>query len=92
MPQHKDKLSKDECINYSVINLLSVPGKVYGRVLMEKLMKVNGGKVSEEQGEFRKEKSCVDQIFEIKIMMEEYLGKDEKLFASFMDIDNIYES
>ena len=29
----------------------------------------------------------VDQIFAIEIMIEEYLGKDEHLYAVFMDLD-----
>ncbi len=35
-------------------------------------MEVTEGKVSEEQGGFRKEKGCVDQIFAIKMIVKEY--------------------
>ncbi len=42
--------SRSECS----ISLLSVPGIVYGRILSERLMEVTEGKVSEEQGGFRK--------------------------------------
>ena len=38
------------CNHYRGISLLSVLGKVYGRVLTERLMKVTEEKVSEEQG------------------------------------------
>ncbi len=48
-------------------------------------------KVSDEQGGFRKGKSCVDQIFAIKMLMEEYLGKDRKLYAAFMDLEKAYD-
>ena len=37
---HKGKSSKDECNNYKRISLHNVPGKVYGRVLTERLMEV----------------------------------------------------
>ena len=37
VPLYKDKGSIDECDNYKGICLLSVTGKVYGRVLVEKL-------------------------------------------------------
>ena len=37
-PLYKGKGSKDKCNDYRGISLLSVPGKVYGRVLMERLM------------------------------------------------------
>ena len=49
------------------------------------------GKVSKEQGGFRKGKGCDDQIFALKIMVEEYLGKVEKLYAAFMDLEKAYD-
>ncbi len=58
----KGKGSRSECSSYRGISLLSVPGKVYGRFLTERLMEVTEGKVSEEQGGFRKGRGCVDQI------------------------------
>ncbi len=48
-------------------------------------------KVSDEQGGFRKGKSCVDEIFVIKMLMKEYLGKDRKLYAAFMDLEKAYD-
>ena len=52
-------------------SLVSVPGKVYERVLKEKLMKVTEGKVSDEQGRYRKGKGCLCQVFLIKRVVEE---------------------
>ena len=50
----------------SVINLslFSVPRRVCGRVLTERLMLVTAGKVSEEQGEVRKEKAVWTRYFQ----------------------------
>ena len=48
VPLHKGKGIEDECNNYNVISLLNVTGKVYGRVLTERLIEVTEGKVSEE--------------------------------------------
>ena len=64
--------------------------KVYGIVLMKRLMEVTKGRASEKQRLFWKEKGCVDQIFAIKKMAEEYLGKGEKLYADFMDLRKSY--
>ncbi len=50
-------------------------------------MEVTKGKVSEEQGGFRKGRGCVDQILSMKGLVEEYLGKDKKLYAAFMDLE-----
>ncbi len=68
---------------------MSVPGKVYGRILTERLMEVTEGKVSKEQGGFRKGMGCVDQILAMKMLVE-YLGNDEKLYAAFMDLEEAY--
>ncbi len=54
VPLYKGKGSRSECSSYRAISLLSIPGKVYGRVLTERLMEVTEGKVSEDQGGFRK--------------------------------------
>ncbi len=53
-------------------------------------MQVTEKKVSDEQGDFRKGKSCVDQIFAIKMLVREYLGKG-KLYAAFMDLEKAYD-
>ncbi len=47
--------------------------------------------MSEEQGGFRKGRGCIDQIFEMKRLVEEYLGKDKKLYAAFMDLEKAYD-
>ena len=91
VPLYKGKGSKSECNSYRGISMLSVPGKVYGRILTERLMKVTEGKVSEEQGGFRKGKGCVDQIFAIRMIVEEYLAKGRKLYAAFMDLEKAYD-
>ena len=50
-------------------------------VLMERLIEVTEEKISMEQGEFMKGKGSMEQIFTIKIIVEEYLGKDlEKVY------------
>lgn len=56
MPLNKGKGSKKECSNYRRMNLLSVPGILYARVLTERFIEVIEGKVNEEQGGFRKGK------------------------------------
>ncbi len=66
MPLYKGKSNREECNNYRGISLLSVPGKIYGRILNERLMKITNKSVGDEQGGFRKGRGCVDQIFAMK--------------------------
>ncbi len=53
-----------------------------GRILTKRLMQVTEKKVSDEQGGFRKGKSCMDQIFVNKKLVEEYLGQDREVVCS----------
>ncbi len=64
--------------------------KRYGRILTERLMQITEKKVSDEQGGFRRGKSCVDQMFAIEMLAEEYLGKGKKLYAAFMDREALW--
>ena len=70
IPIYKGKGNRDMCSSYRGISLLSMPGKVYGRVLTERMIEVTECRVSEEQGGFRKGRGCVDQIFAIKMTGE----------------------
>ncbi len=51
-------------------------------------MEVTERKVSEEQGGFRKGR---DQIFAMKMLVKEYLGKDKKLYAAFIHLEKAYD-
>ena len=59
---HK-KGSRKLCKNYRGISLLSVPGKVFARILDTRLRQVTESQVMEEQAGFRAERGCSDQIF-----------------------------
>ncbi len=48
-------------------------------------MQITEEKLSGEQGGFRRGKSCVDQIFAIKMFIDKYLEKDWKLYVTFID-------
>ncbi len=68
VPLYKGKGSRSECSSHRGISLLSVPRKVDGRILTEKLMEVTERRVTEQQGGFRKGRECVDQIFAMKLL------------------------
>ncbi len=73
VPLYKGKGKREECNNYSDISVLSVPGKIYGRILNERMMKITDKSVGAEQGGFRKGRECVDQIFAVTMLVEKYL-------------------
>ncbi len=64
VPLYKGKGGRSECSSYRRMSLLSVPGKVYGRILSERLMEVTEGKVSDGRaGRFQERKGmCKSDI------------------------------
>ncbi len=69
VPLYKEKGNREECNNYRGISLLSMPGKIYGRILNKRMMKITGKSVGDAQGGFWKGRGCVDQNFAIKILV-----------------------
>ncbi len=72
---YEGKGRKGECGSYSGISLLSIPGKVYGKVIIERGQRITEEKISEEQEGFRKGRGCVDQIFSFRMVVEKILAK-----------------
>ncbi len=62
----KGKGNKDECNNYRGFSLLSVPGKIHGKILTERLMQVIEKKVSDEQGGFRRGRAVWIKYLQLK--------------------------
>ena len=60
-----------ECKNYRGIMLLSTPGKVLNRIILERLQKAVDEKLRENQASFRNSRSCGDQIATFRIINEQ---------------------
>ena len=71
--------------------MLSIPGKVYGRVLVERIKSMTDEQIGEEQGGFRKGRGCMDQVFALKMLIEKKLEKQKKLYVGFMDLEKAYD-
>ncbi len=87
VPVYKGRGRRGECGSYRGISLLSIAGKVYGKVTIERVQRLTEGKISEEQEGFRKGRGCVDQIFSFRMVVEKILAKGKKLYAAFMDLE-----
>ncbi len=71
VPVYKGKGRRGECGTYrGTISLSSIPGKVYGKVITERVQRLTEEKISEEQGGFIKGRGCVDQIFSFRMVVE----------------------
>ena len=63
VPLYKGKGDVHECGNFRGISLLSVVGKVYGRVLINRIRDKTENVIAEVQGGVRRGRGCTDQIF-----------------------------
>ena len=63
VPIYKGKGDRSKCKNYRGISLLTIPGKVYGRILIEKVHSLTERLKGEEQCGFRPGRGCIDQVF-----------------------------
>ena len=72
------------CSNYSGISLLSIPYKVFTRILDARVRNRTESKVMEVQEGFRRERSCIDQVFTIRQLSEKLLEKNRQMVYSSM--------
>ena len=60
-----------DCSNYRGIMLLSVPGKVLNRVILDRVKDAEDPMLRDQQAGFRKNRSCADQIASLRIIVEQ---------------------
>lgn len=91
VPLYKGKGDRLACASYRGISLLSIPGKVYGRVIIQRVIDRTKGQVSGEQSGFMEGRGCVDQIFALRDVCEKYLEKNKSVYLAFMDLEKAYD-
>ena len=91
LPLYKGKGDVHECSNFRGISLLSVVGKVYGRVLINRIRDKTENVVAEVQGGLRRGRGCTDQIFIVRQICEKYLGKGKDVYFASLDLEKAYD-
>ena len=86
------KGSLKECANWRGITLLSIPGKVFSRVLLERMKKEVEAILRDEQAGFRQERSCTDQIATLRMILEQSLEWNTSLYVVFIDYEKAFDS
>ena len=70
------------------IGLLSAVGKLYGRVLIDRIR--TDDVIEEEQCGFRCSRGFVDQFFVVRQSCENFLAKGKDLFWASKDLEKVY--
>ena len=91
IPIHK-KGDRKVCNNTRGISLLSVPGKVFTRVMLNRVNDTVDEALRENQCGFRKGRGCSDQIFLLRQLIEKKLEFNEDLVMCFIDFAQAYDS
>ena len=66
VPLYKGKGKRTKCKNCRGICFLSVVGKIYEGILVDRVRRVTGGLTDDEPGGLRARKVCVAQTFTIR--------------------------
>jgi hypothetical protein len=80
------------CSNYRGITLLSVPAKIFNRVILERLKGPVDKKLRDQQAGFRKDRSCTDQIATLRIIIEQSIEWNSPLYINFVDYEKAFDS
>ena len=81
-----------ECDNWRGITLTSVPSKVFGRVLIERIIHGVNNKLRDEQAGFRRGRSTVEQIFILRNIIEQVVEWQSTLYVAFVDFEKAFDS
>ena len=78
--------------NYTRITLLSIPGKVLNRVILNRMTEHVDPILRDQQAGFRKGRSCTDKIATLRIIMEQSLEWNTSLYVNFIDYEKGFNS
>ena len=72
--------------------MLSVVGKLFGRVLIKGVRAGTECAIWEEQCGFRQGRGSMDQVFAARPVCEKYLANGIDVFWAFMDLEKAYDT
>jgi len=80
------------CDNWRGITLLSVPSKVFTRVLLNRIKEHVNLRLWKEQAGFCPNCSCIDQINALWIIIEQCIEWSSRLYTVFIDFEKAFDS
>ena len=89
LPKKGDTTS---CQNWRGITLLSIPSKVLASIILSRMKTAVDKQLRDEQAGFRQERSCVDQIATLRIIIEQSIEWQTSLYMTFIDFEKAFDS
>ena len=72
--------------------MLSVVGKLFGRVLIKRVRAGAECAIGEKQCRFRQGRGCMDQVFVVRQVCEKYITNGKYVFWALMDLEKAYDT
>ena len=93
LPLYKGKGSKTNCGDYRGISLLEAVGKVFSKVLSNRLIKwICPNVIPESQCGFRTGRGTMDMIFSARQLMEKCIEQRVPLYQVFVDLTKAFDT
>ena len=88
------KGGKTDPWNYRGITLLSTVGKTFGKILNDRVgtMLEKEEKISEGQAGFRPNRSCVDHVYALGMIIQGREDPGLTTYCSFLDVQKAYNT
>jgi hypothetical protein len=83
---------RNNCSNYRGISLISVASKLMASFMLRRLSHTREQQIREEQAGFRSGRGCVDQIFTLRLLLEQRHIYRRPTFVVFLDIRAAFDS
>ena len=92
VPQYKSKGKRSDCGNCRGISLLSVPGKVFASIILNRCKDALDQVLREEQCGFRKNRGSTDQLFALRQILEKCMAFQLDVSFCFIDFRAVFDS
>lgn len=85
------KGKRNDCNNYRGISLIDTAYKVYAKVIQQRLQNISENLLIEEQNGFRKGRSCTDNTFIVKQIIEKHREFNVQTHMAFIDFEKAFD-
>ena len=94
LPFWKQKGEKLDCSNYRGITLLSIPGKLFTRILLTRALPAIRSRRRPQQAGFMPSRSTTDHISALRLIIEKAreFRKDRSLYIAFIDLKAAFDT
>ena len=86
------KGDRSQCGNYRGISVLSVVGKVFADILLQRLKRITDKVYPQSQSGYRENRSTIDGIFTLRQLMEKTKQQRQNLYMVFVDFTKAFDT